>query len=179
MYLGLVAELRVWQGRLDEARTTIEQGLDRIVGTDEARSGRLMCLGLRVFADLAERGRISHDPAVVREAVHGAEELVARVTTMVPNPLTPSKLPTPATPAVTALWQAESSRLHGRSDPVSWQNAAEAWLALGRPIQPRTPSGGRQKPACTSGSQRAEQLRYFEPRTPPGYDSALNRCLMR
>ena len=32
MYLGIVAELRVWQGRLEEARTTIEQGLDRIVG---------------------------------------------------------------------------------------------------------------------------------------------------
>ena len=149
MYLGIVAELRVWQGRLDEARTTIEQGLDRIVGTDEARSGRLMCLGLRVFADLAERGRISHDPAAVQEALHGADELIARVTTMIPNPLTPGTLPTPATPAVAALWQAERSRVHGRSDPVHWQRAAEAWLALGRPY-----------PAAYAQWRQAEAMLY-------------------
>jgi DNA-binding CsgD family transcriptional regulator/tetratricopeptide (TPR) repeat protein len=162
MYLGIVAELRVWQGRLDEARTTIEQGLDRIVGTDEARSGRLLCLGLRVFADLAERGRISHDPAAVQEAVHGADELTARVTTMIPNPLTPGKLPTPATPAVTALWQAERSRLHGQSDPVHWQTAAEAWLALGRPY-PAAYAQWRQAEATlyqrVPASRAAEVLR--------------------
>jgi hypothetical protein len=57
MYLGILAELRVWQGRLDEARIAIEHGLDRIVGTDEARSARLVCLGMRVAADQAENGR--------------------------------------------------------------------------------------------------------------------------
>jgi DNA-binding CsgD family transcriptional regulator/tetratricopeptide (TPR) repeat protein len=162
MYLGIVAELRVWQGRLDEARTTIEQGLDRIVGTDEARSGRLLCLGLRVFADLAERGRISHDPAAVQEAVHAGDELTTRVTTMIPNPLTPGKLPTPATPAVTALWQAERSRLHGQSDPVHWQTAAEAWLALGRPY-PAAYAQWRQAEATlyqrVPASRAAEVLR--------------------
>ena len=47
MYLGLLAELRVWQGRLGEAREAVEEGLARVVGTDEARSGRLVCLGMR------------------------------------------------------------------------------------------------------------------------------------
>jgi DNA-binding NarL/FixJ family response regulator len=34
---------------------------------------------------------------------------------------------------VAALWQAERSRLDGPSDPAQWQQAATAWLALGRP----------------------------------------------
>jgi DNA-binding CsgD family transcriptional regulator len=33
---------------------------------------------------------------------------------------------------VAALWQAERSRLDGPSDPSHWQQAATAWLALGR-----------------------------------------------
>jgi tetratricopeptide (TPR) repeat protein len=53
MYLGLLAELRVWQGRLSEAREAVEDGLARVIGTDETRSGRLACLGMRVIADWA------------------------------------------------------------------------------------------------------------------------------
>jgi hypothetical protein len=60
MYLGLLAELRVWQGRLGEAREAVEDGLALVVGTDEARSGRLACLGMRVVADWAERARARH-----------------------------------------------------------------------------------------------------------------------
>jgi DNA-binding CsgD family transcriptional regulator len=149
MYLGILAELRVWQGRLDEARSVIEEGLDRVAGTDEARSARLVCLGMRVLADVAERGRIRHDPAAVEEAVHAADELAARVATMVPSPLAPGTLPIPATPAILALWQAERSRLHGRSDPVHWQAAAEAWLVLGRPY-----------PAAYAQWRQAEALLY-------------------
>ena len=34
-------------GRLDEARAAVSEGLDWVTGTDEARSGRLICLGMR------------------------------------------------------------------------------------------------------------------------------------
>jgi len=45
-YTALVAELRLWQGRLQEARAAVQDGLDRVAGTDEQmRSGRLLCLG--------------------------------------------------------------------------------------------------------------------------------------
>ena len=52
---------------------------------------------------------------------------------MAPNPLVPDATTILTTPAVVALWEAERSRLEGQSDPFLWQQAATAWLALGRP----------------------------------------------
>jgi DNA-binding CsgD family transcriptional regulator/tetratricopeptide (TPR) repeat protein len=132
MYLVLLAELRIWQGRLDEAWGAVEEGLDRVAGTDEARSGRLACLGMRVLADQAENGRARHDPDKVKEALRTANALISRVTAMAPNPLAPAA-PVPSTAAVLGLWEGERSRLEGRSDPAQWEMAAERWHVLGRP----------------------------------------------
>jgi tetratricopeptide (TPR) repeat protein len=75
-YTALLAELRLWQGRLQEARAAVQDGLDRVAGTDEQmRSGRLLCLGLRVEADQAELGRARHDPDDVNAAIRAANEL--------------------------------------------------------------------------------------------------------
>ena len=90
MYLVLMAELRIWQGRLDEAWEAVEEGLDRVAGTDEARSGRLACLGMRVLADQAENGRARHDPDKVKEVLRTANALISRLAAMVPNPLAPA-----------------------------------------------------------------------------------------
>jgi DNA-binding CsgD family transcriptional regulator/tetratricopeptide (TPR) repeat protein len=133
-YTALVAELRVWQGRLQEARVAVQDGLDRVAGTDEQmRSGRLLCLGLRVEADQAERGRARHDPDEVQAAIRAANALASRAAAMAPNSLVPDATTILTTPAVAALWEAERSRLEGHSDPAQWQQAATAWLALGRP----------------------------------------------
>jgi hypothetical protein len=103
------------------------------VGTDEARSGRLACLGMRVIADWAEQARARHDLDDVSTAVRAADVLASRVEAMAPNPLAPGATPIPATPAVVALWNGERSRVHGRSDPAQWELAGTAWRALGRP----------------------------------------------
>jgi DNA-binding CsgD family transcriptional regulator len=133
-YTALVAELRLWQGRLEEARAAVQEGLDQVAGTDEQmRSGRLLCLGLRVEADRAELARARHDLDEVHTAVHAANALAARAAAMTPNPLVPDATTILTSPAVRALWEAERSRLHGQSDPAQWQQAATAWLALGRP----------------------------------------------
>jgi DNA-binding CsgD family transcriptional regulator len=133
-YTALVAELRVWQGRLQEARAAIQDGLDRVAGTDEQmRSGRLLCLGLRVEADQADRGRARHDPDEVQAAVRAADALASRAAAIAPNPLVPDATTILTTPAVIALWEAERSRLDGHPDPAQWQQATTAWLALRRP----------------------------------------------
>jgi DNA-binding CsgD family transcriptional regulator len=133
-HASLVAELRVWQGRLEEARAAVQDGLDRVAKTDERkRSGRLLCLGMRVGADQAELGRARHDQREVQAAVHAANALASRAAAMAPNPLVPGTTSILTTPAVAALFDAERARLEGRSDPVQWQAAAAAWLALGRP----------------------------------------------
>jgi DNA-binding CsgD family transcriptional regulator/tetratricopeptide (TPR) repeat protein len=162
MYLGLLAELRLWQGRLREARETVEEGLARVVGTDEARSGRLVCLGMRAIADWAERARAQRNLDDVATAIRAADALVSRVEAMAPNPLVPGAALIPATPAVVALWKAERSRVQGQSDPAPWQVAAEAWLALHRPY-PAAYAQWRQAEALLASrvpqAQAAEPLR--------------------
>jgi DNA-binding CsgD family transcriptional regulator/tetratricopeptide (TPR) repeat protein len=160
MYLGLLAELRVWQGRLGEAREAVEEGLARVVGTDEARSGRLACLGMRVVADWAERARARHNLDDVAAAVRAAHALASRVEAMAPNPFVPSSALIPATPAVVALWKAERSRGQGRSDPTQWEGAARAWLALHRPY-PAAYAQWRQAEALLAS--RAPQAQAAEP----------------
>jgi DNA-binding CsgD family transcriptional regulator len=133
-YAALVAELRVWQGRLEEARAAVQGGLERVAETDErVRSGLLLCLGMRVEADQAELGRARHHPHEVQAAVGAADALASQAAAMAPNPLVPGASPVLTTPAVAALFDAERARLEGRSDPVLWQVAAAAWSALRRP----------------------------------------------
>jgi tetratricopeptide (TPR) repeat protein len=160
MYLGLLAELRVWQGRLSEAREAVNDGLARVVGTDEARSGRLACLGMRVAADWAEQARARHDLDDVSTAVRAADVLASRVEAMAPNPLAPGATPIPATPAVVALWNGERSRVHGRSDPAQWEVAGAAWLALRRPY-PAAYAQWRQAEALLAN--RAPRAQVEEP----------------
>jgi DNA-binding CsgD family transcriptional regulator/tetratricopeptide (TPR) repeat protein len=134
VYLELVAELRAWQGRLEEAQAAVVEGLDQLAGTGEwMRSGRLLCLGLRVEADRAERGRARHDPGEVDAAVRAAEALAARAAATTPNPLVQVVTPVLASGVVKALFDGERSRLEGRPGPDRWQAAAAAWQALGRP----------------------------------------------
>jgi DNA-binding CsgD family transcriptional regulator/tetratricopeptide (TPR) repeat protein len=133
-HAALVAELRVWQGRLEEARAAVRAGLDRVAETDERmRSGRLLCLGMRIEADQAELALARHDQGEIQTAVRAAAALASWAAAKAPNPLMPKASPILATPAVAALFEGERSRLEGPSDPVQWQAAATAWLALGRP----------------------------------------------
>jgi len=133
-YAALTAELGFWQGQPEEAHAAVQEGLDRVANTDErVRSGRLLCLGMRIQADRAELGRARHDQGEVEAAIRAADALASRAAAMAPNPLVPGATPMPATGAVTALFNGERSRLEGRSDPAQWQAAAAAWLALGRP----------------------------------------------
>jgi DNA-binding CsgD family transcriptional regulator/tetratricopeptide (TPR) repeat protein len=130
----LQAELRVWQGQLEDARTAVEDGLDQVAGTDEqARSGRLLWLGMRTAADQAEQARARRHPGGVDDAVRGADALAARAAATRPNPLVDNVTPVLASGVLKALLDGERSRLEGRSDPDRWQEVAAAWLGLGRP----------------------------------------------
>jgi DNA-binding CsgD family transcriptional regulator/tetratricopeptide (TPR) repeat protein len=133
-YTALMAELRIWQGQLEEAQAVVQVGLDRVAATDERlRCGRLLCLGMRVEADLAELGRARHERGVVDSAVRAADALASQAVAMAPNPVLPGASPIVTTPAVAALFDAERARLEGRSDPVRWRAAAAGWLAFRRP----------------------------------------------
>jgi hypothetical protein len=57
------AALAIWQGRLDDARTIVQEGLDWLAGTEEEEYFRyLLTLGLRAEADRAEQARARRAP---------------------------------------------------------------------------------------------------------------------
>jgi DNA-binding CsgD family transcriptional regulator/tetratricopeptide (TPR) repeat protein len=163
VYLELVAELRVWQGRPKAAQAAVVEGLDRLLGTGEQRcSGRLLCLGMRAAADRAERGRARHDPGEVDDASRAGDALAAHAAAMTPNPLLHGVTPVLSSGVVAAVFDGEGSRLAGRPDSDHWQAAAAAWQALGRPY-PAAYAHWRQAEALLMrgepASRAAEPLR--------------------
>ena len=158
----LLAELRAWQGRPEDAQAAVKDGFDHVAGTDEqAHSGRLLWLGMRAAADMAERGRARRDPREVDDAVRAAETLAARAAAMTPNPLH-GVTPVLKSGVVEAVFDGERARLEGRPDPNRWEAAAAAWQALGRPY-PAAYAQWRQAEALLlrrePASRAAEPLR--------------------
>jgi DNA-binding CsgD family transcriptional regulator/tetratricopeptide (TPR) repeat protein len=152
----LLAELRAWQGRLEDAQAAVKDGFDHVAGTDEqANSGRLLWLGMRAAADMAERGRARRDPREVDDAVRAAEALAARAAAMAPNPLH-GVTPVLKSGVVAAVFDGERARLDGRPDPNRWEAAAAAWQALGRPY-PAAYAQWRQAEALLFGGEPASR----------------------
>lgn len=128
------AELALWQARPRDAVAAVEEALPRLERTDDARFRlRLVRLGMRAAADLAEIARDRRDAAEEAGALGIAAALRAR-----------SDPPVAAIggmdgglalelTAEAATIVAEETRLHGASDPAAWREAAERWSARGRP----------------------------------------------
>jgi DNA-binding CsgD family transcriptional regulator len=155
-YFEVVAELALWQGRLEAAGAAIRDGLTAVAGTDGQRfSGRLLWLGVRAAADRAQQARARHDPEELAAAEKEAAALKARVQAMTPNPLDLDAPVAVSTTAVAAVWEAERSRLEGRLDPARWQAAAATWLTLGRPY-PTAYAQWRQAEALLGLGRRTE-----------------------
>jgi DNA-binding CsgD family transcriptional regulator len=163
LYCELLTELRAWQGRLQEAQAAIVEALDRLAGTGEqVRSGRLLCLGMRVEADRAEQARAHRDPTDVEAAMRAGNALAARAAAMTPNPLLQGVTPVLNSGVVAAVFDGERARLEGRSDPDRWQDVAAAWQGLRRP-HPAAYAQWRQAEALLlqgePASRAAEPLR--------------------
>ena len=137
--LASLAELAIWQGRHDDPRAAVDEGIGVLeqlqAGQDEPnpefkRLGmRFWVLGLRAAADRAELARAKRSAAGAEEARQRAERLVGMVAAVTgQQEQAPDTEPWMVCHAVLA--QAERSRLEGRSDPEAWQRAAECWERL-------------------------------------------------
>jgi len=127
------AEAALWAGCPDDALHEVRRALALFKAPDlTIFCGRLLAGGMRACADLAEQARARHDEPGLAAAVAAADDLAAWVGQMGGAPFTDH--PFVATiPARRATWDAERTRLAGRSDPVAWGGAAEAWREVGRP----------------------------------------------
>jgi DNA-binding CsgD family transcriptional regulator/tetratricopeptide (TPR) repeat protein len=137
------AELDIWEGRLDDARAAVEEGMSVLqqlqAGQDEPDpefsrlAMRFRLLGLRAAADLAEQARARRSAAAVDEARQHAELLVGMLAAVTGQQGHADTEPWMICHEVQA--HAEWSRLEGRPDPQTWQQAAEQWDRLELPYQ--------------------------------------------
>jgi ATP/maltotriose-dependent transcriptional regulator MalT len=127
------AELALWDGRPDDALQEVQRVLALYRVPDLAVAcGRLLAIGMRACADLAERARARRDDRGSGAARAAAGGLTSWADRMGSAPFTDH--PHMATiPGDRATWEAERARLAGASDPAAWSAAAKTWKDLGCP----------------------------------------------
>jgi tetratricopeptide (TPR) repeat protein len=151
-WLGL-AELALWEGRHDEARAAMAEGLRWYTVRDPQRtllflSSPWYSLALRLEADRAERAAARRVIQEVAEARRRSTPVLVELDRLAAGPT-----PQAAYPFVVAhlqLARAEQSRLGGRSDPERWRVAVEAWERLEHPF-PAAYASFREAEALLAG----------------------------
>ena len=127
------AEVALWAGRPGDALVKVNRVLTKFKDPDlTIFCGRLLTIGLRACADLAEQARARREVPSAHAAQSAAASLAAWIDHMGGAPFTDH--PFVATiPADRATWDAERTRLAGPSDPDAWATAAEIWHDLACP----------------------------------------------
>jgi len=129
----VAAELALWAGRPGDALDEVRRALAPFTAPDlTIFCGRLLVAGMRACADLAEQARARSDGYAARDAEAAADDLASWVERMAGAPFAEHPF-VAAIPAERATWEAEWTRVTGRSDPAVWGGAAKAWQDLGCP----------------------------------------------
>ncbi len=150
------AELALWQGRPREASAAIADALPRLEQTDDIRYRmRLLRLGTRAAADLAEAARDRRDPTALAEALGLAAALRTRSVSAIAAISGMDGGLAHELAAEEATVAAEETRLHGASDPLAWREAAARWLIRGRPYH-RAYARYREAEASVGRGERTE-----------------------
>ena len=144
--------------------------------------GRLLTIGLRACADLAERARARREVPSAHAAESAAASLAAWTDHMGSAPFTDH--PFVATiPAERATWDAERTRLAGTSDPAAWATAARpgrTWTAAPGRIRmvAAGPGTSGRRTARTGGRPRSagRRVRRRGPRSAAGTDPHPGRA---
>jgi DNA-binding CsgD family transcriptional regulator/tetratricopeptide (TPR) repeat protein len=126
-------EASLWAGRPGDALNETRRAFTLFKAPDlTIVSGRLLTAGMRACADLAEQARARHDQPGAGAAAAAADDLAAWVGQMGGAPFTDHPF-VAAIPAERGTWDAERTRVAGRSDPDAWAGTAKAWQDLGCP----------------------------------------------
>lgn len=154
-YRSALAELALWQRRPGDALAAVEAGLDALGATDDARFGsRLLRLGLRAAADLAEIARDRRDVTAEAEAVRVATALRAGTDPERSTGGDADGALAAEIAAEVAGAAAEETRLLGAGDPAAWRESVTRWQARGRPY-PAAYARWREAEASLANGDRA------------------------
>jgi DNA-binding CsgD family transcriptional regulator len=125
------AELAIWQGDLERARSATRRGLaaaDAVGHFDQALESALVCMhGLAAEADRAEQARAAGDGAALAEATAAGAALLERVRADAERAPQVGLAHDVHVRGRHARAEAEWTRLQGGSDPVRWQAAVDAF----------------------------------------------------
>jgi DNA-binding CsgD family transcriptional regulator len=107
--------------------------LEQLVGTDASRlTGPLLVLAARACADAADLARATSDADNLRAALQTADRVSNLRDSAKVDPFADHPAPVTTT-ADRCTWNAQWQRLRGKSDAVTWSQAAAAWDRLTRP----------------------------------------------
>jgi tetratricopeptide (TPR) repeat protein len=129
----LLAEIAVWEGRYDDARALVEEGLGLTADLDEPLAAASLCaVGLRAEADRADEARVLRRRQQLEQARRAGSELLDRIRELIakPGPVDGWKR---EVGALAAQGEAEATRLRGGQEPDAWAAAVAAWERLGMP----------------------------------------------
>ena len=128
---GRVAMVATWEGRLDDARAHVADGLVSLAGTDDAHLVTRLCLaGLAAEAAIAGRAAARRDEEARDQACRIAAGLLERARAAAGAE---DVAVIGATRATLQTVEAEWTRVARPSDPDRWAEAAGAWDELGCP----------------------------------------------
>ncbi len=148
------AELDLWGREPRGAANTVMDLLGLVAPTPLSRDAdRLLILGMRAQADLAERARARGQPEELERALAGGERLMSLAESMQREPFTAGPLAATAD-AERSFWEAELARLQGRESSDLWEAAADQWKILRRPRH-RAYALWRQADCLLATGQRA------------------------
>jgi DNA-binding CsgD family transcriptional regulator len=127
------AELELWLTRPKRALDQVLAVLEALgTSRDSRRSGQLLVVGSRAFADLMQEPNVDKRPKTRRGARKIASDIESFHAQMPQDPFALGPL-RPMGNADGLLWQAELGRAGGSTDPLPWQETAEAYERYGRP----------------------------------------------
>jgi DNA-binding CsgD family transcriptional regulator len=125
------AELAIWQGDLERARTAIRRGLaaaDAVGHFDQALESAWVCMhGLTAEADRAEQARAAGDTATIADATAAGSALLERVRAEAGQAPGAGLAHDVQVRGRHAKAEAEWTRLQGGSDPGRWEAAVDAF----------------------------------------------------
>ena len=132
---AVLVELALGEGRIEAARTLVDEGLDALAGSDaQDHLQRLVALGLRVEAEEACRkhGRGEERASVARA---WARRLIER-SSAISAELAARGVPlTWRSTVLRGLCEAEMDRIEGRHEPAMWAHTADEWARFTQPYE--------------------------------------------
>jgi DNA-binding CsgD family transcriptional regulator len=127
-----LAELAIWQGDADAARSAAAKALQYLTEDDRSYAIAVCHIGLRAEADAAERAHDRRaDPTEVADIQTTGQQLLNRAR----ESLAQLGISLSTARADAAGCEAEFTRLQLRSDPSQWAALAATWDALSEPYK--------------------------------------------